>query len=201
MTPAQSPVSKHRLEALSDGIYAIALTLLVLELKLPALPHPVTDSLLVQALRAIVPKALTWLLSFWIIALFWLAQQRLLRLASLLSPRLSFIELLHLSLISLFPFSTALLGEYARHKPAAVIYAAHLLLIALVSWWRMAYFVGHTELHGPDMSPTVVRSMKARAWLLTGCSLATLCLAFVVPGLNTLAMLPTVLMHRVGAYE
>ncbi len=201
MTPVQSPVSKHRLEALSEGIYAIALTLLVLERKLPALPHTVTDSLLVEALRALVPKALTWLLSFWIIALFWVAQQRLFRLASSLSPRLSSIELLHLSLISLFPFSTALLGEHARHKPAAAIYAAHLLLLALVSWWRIAYFVSRTELHSSAMSRTVVRSLKVRAWLLTGCSLATLCLAFVVPGLNTLAMLPTVLMLRVGADE
>ena len=201
MTPARSTVSKHRLEALSDGIYAIALTLLVLELKLPALPRAVTDALLAEALRALVPKALIWLLSFWIIALFWLAQQRLFHLASSLSPRLSFIELLHLSLISLFPFSTALVGEHARHTPAAAIYAAHLLLLALVSWWRIAYFGRHTELHGSDVSPTVIRSLKVRAWLLAGCSLATLCLAFLVPGLNTLAMLPTVLLLRVGVEE
>jgi uncharacterized membrane protein len=196
MSEAHPLDSKHRLEALSDGIYAIALTLLVLELKIPALPHSTTESQLAEALLAVGPKALTWVLSFWIIGLFWLGQLRLLRLAKSLNTGLTFIELVHLSLITLFPFTTALLGEFLSHTVAAALYAGHLVLIAVVSWWRIAYFVTHSELHGPDVSPMVVTALRRRGLLLTGCAFATFGLAFVFPPWNTLAMLPTLLIFR-----
>ena len=75
---ASPPISKARLEALSDGIYAVVLTLLVLELKLPPLPEA-SGSALNAALLALLPKGLVWMLSFWVAALFWLAQGRVLR--------------------------------------------------------------------------------------------------------------------------
>ena len=71
-------ISKSRLEALTDGVYAVALTLLALDLKLGALPEPAVASL-GAALAALLPKALVWALSFWVGALFWLAQNRVLR--------------------------------------------------------------------------------------------------------------------------
>ena len=74
---ASPPISKARLEALSDGIYAVVLTLLVLELKLPPLPEA-SGSALNAALLALLPKGLVWMLSFWVAALFWLAQGRVL---------------------------------------------------------------------------------------------------------------------------
>ena len=76
--PTSLLMSKNRLEALSDGIYAVALTLLALDLKLAALPEASNASLGAE-LENLLPKALIWLLAFWVTALFWLAQSRTLR--------------------------------------------------------------------------------------------------------------------------
>ena len=64
MSTKSSLFDKHRIAGLQDGVYSIAMMLLVLELKLPSLPEPLTDSRLWAALLSLWPKILTWLLSF-----------------------------------------------------------------------------------------------------------------------------------------
>lgn len=188
------PQLKHRLEALTDGIYAIALTLLVLELKLPGLPHAASDAVLRQALVALLPRGLTWLLSFWVMAVFWLAQVRLYRLSAALDWPMVWIELAQLSLISLLPFSTALLGEHGGHVTAAAVYGGNLLAIAGFSWVRTSHLLRHPDLHAPDLSAPVARVLRARSWVLVGCAGTAFVLAFFIPGWNLLAMLPTALL-------
>ena len=107
MNEAQRPsgdIGKQRIEALSDGLYAIALTLLVLELKLPSLGEAATNADLLHALRELMPKALTWFLSFWVMAVLWLAQVRVYALVRSLSPMMVRLELTQLACVSLMPF-------------------------------------------------------------------------------------------------
>jgi uncharacterized membrane protein len=194
-SPAEPrPQLKHRLEALSDGIYAIALTLLVLELKLPPLPHGASEQVLRSALIGLLPKGLTWLLSFWVMAMFWLAQLRLYRLSSALDWPMVWLEMLQLAGISLLPFSTALLGEHGGHVTAAAVYGANLVLIAWVSWLRTSHFLRHPELHAGGLPGPVARNLRIRAWVLSSCATAAFLLAFVRPGWNMLAMVPTALL-------
>ena len=108
------------------------------------------------------------------------------------------LELLQLCLISLFPFSNALMGEFGGRVMPAAIYAAHLLALALVSWGRTVHFVRHPELHLPEMSAALAKVLRHRGVLVAACAFAALLLAFVVPALNMLAMLPTVLLARFG---
>ena len=193
-------ISKQRIEALSDGIYAIALTLLVLELRLPEAAHHTNDQALRGMLMELLPKGLTWLLSFWVMALFWLAQQRQYRLCLNLDSTLLKIELTQLSLISLFPFSNALMGMHGNLVTSAVIYSAHLLAIALLSWLRIARVMRHGELHSPDMSPALAEGLRLRAMTFSGSALAALLLAFVIPGWNMLAMLATLVVPRLARH-
>ena len=76
MNPHHPAIDKHRLAGLQDGVYSIAMTLLVLELKLPPIAEPLTNALLWSALLSIWPKLLTWLLSFWVLAVFWIGDAR-----------------------------------------------------------------------------------------------------------------------------
>jgi uncharacterized membrane protein len=186
-------VAKHRLEALSDGVYAIALTLLVLELKLPALPHDVSEAALRAALVDLLPKVLAWILSFCVIALIWVAQQRLYRLAERLDRRMGRIELLMLALISLLPFSTALVGEYGSHVTASAVYAGHLVAIALVGLLRVQHFLAHPEMQAPNIDAQSVHGMRLRSRIFLACTGGTLVLALFLPGYNMLAMLPAAL--------
>lgn len=188
-----SVVAKHRLEALSDGVYAIALTLLVLELKLPPLPHEATDAALRAALVELLPKVLAWLLSFGVIALIWMAQQRLYRVSEQLDRALVRIELVMLALVSLLPFTTALVGEYGGRVTSSGLYAAHLVAIALAGVLRVQHFLRHRELHVGGLDAATTRGMRTRSWVFLVCTVATLVLAAFLPGWNMLAMIPAAL--------
>ena len=187
---ASSVVGKPRLEALSDGLYAIALTLLVLELKLPALPAGASDTAIRNALVALLPKGLVWMLSFWVIVLFWVAQQRLYRYVAVLDATLVRIELLGLAIVSLLPFSTALMGQYDDRVTPSAIYAGHLGALALVAWLRTTHFLRHPSLQVLEISTGAIHGMRLRAVLFAACASAAFVLAFVTPSWNMLAMLP-----------
>ncbi|HOL37797.1 MAG TPA: TMEM175 family protein, partial [Rubrivivax sp.] len=110
--PLEIHLPRSRLDALADGVYAIAVTLLVLELRLPPLGAGVSQAALIQALQGIVPKVLVWLLSFWVAALLWASSVRISRLAGDDGKPTVVLELGQLALVSLLPFSSALMGEH-----------------------------------------------------------------------------------------
>ena len=181
-------VSKHRLEALADGIYAIALTLLVLDLKLPPIDRP-SPAAIGAALLDLVPKGLVWLLSFWIMAMFWLAQQRALRHFAVLDRPALRIELLQLALVSLLPFSSALVGEHGDIVACAFLYSAHLFLLALTSLLRLVRLRRNATLQAADFDARAARAQSLRAAAIAGCALLSAAGAFVAPPRNMLVML------------
>lgn len=187
-------ISKARLEALCDGVYAVALTLLALDLKLPVLEDS-TGPAVNAALAALLVKALVWALSFWVAALFWLAQNRVLRHYARLDRRALSIELAQLALITLLPFTTALVGEHGDVATAALVYSAHLACLAALSMWRTARLLHRPELREPGTDDFTLRWQLRRAGVLLGCTLIAVALAPVVPGWNMLALL-SILLRR-----
>jgi uncharacterized membrane protein len=181
-------IGKQRIEALSDGLYAIALTLLVLELKLPSLGHGATNADLLHALRELMPKVLTWFLSFWVMAVLWLSQVRVYHLVHSLSRAMVRLELTQLACVSLMPFSTALIGEHGDLPAAAVIYAANMLAITLTGALRTRELLRH----GDPIPEPVARTLRMRSYALPACATAAVVLGFFYPGWNMLAMLPMV---------
>ncbi|MGV9267826.1 TMEM175 family protein [Kitasatospora sp. NPDC003701] len=117
-----------RLIALSDGIYAIAMTLLVLDVRVP-------DGLDQQGLRDALddlwPKLSAYVLSFYILAAFWLDQRQVLRGVRRVDGLVLRLTLAGLGLIALLPFPTSLLAEYHPQDEAVVLYAVVIILIVL----------------------------------------------------------------------
>ncbi|MDB5873757.1 MAG: hypothetical protein JWQ07_3199 [Ramlibacter sp.] len=201
MDERQSPpgsIGKQRIEALSDGIYAIALTLLVLELKLPSLGHAATNADLLDALRELLPKMLTWFLSFWVMAVLWLSQVRVYHLVHSLTNTMVRLELIQLACVSLMPFSTALIGEHGSLPAAAVIYAANMLAVTVVGALRTRELLHEQGVHVDASNPSALRTLRLRAYALPGCAAAAVALGFFFPGWNMLAMLPMVFIRGVG---
>ena len=196
MQPPQL-IDKHRLEALADGVYAIALTLLVLELKLPAL-GTASNEALVQALLALLPKALVWLLSFWVMTVFWLGQQRALRMYEVLDHRAMQVELVQLACISLLPFSTSLMGEHGDLAASAFIYALHLAALAFLSLLRVQRVARHLPLRSAAFDAWLVRQHVVRARITLACALLATALAYWLPGWNMLAMLLLLPLNRMA---
>ena len=195
-------INKPRLEALSDGVYAVALTLLVLDLKLPVKSYGGNDAALAEALYALLPNLLTWLLSFWVLAIYWLAQVRLYRLIKAVDVNVVRLAFAELALISLLPFSTSLIGEHGDLVPAAVIYSLNLVGFSTLSLVRTNYILKNPALHESQLAHELDRVLRAGVWLRLWCSLMALFLAFFFPGWNMLAMMPLIFFpHYVRRYR
>ena len=108
-----------RLTALSDGVFAFAMTLLVLDLRPPSLAAVPTEAGLLYALHLLWPNFGTYLMSFLTLGIFWIGQQTQLNSFERSDRNLSWIHIMFLLGVATLPFSTALLAKYNRklHKP------------------------------------------------------------------------------------
>jgi uncharacterized membrane protein len=121
--------SVERLAALSDGIFAVAMTLLVLDLRVPAAEAVHSERDLWRALVALSPRLLMYMMSFLTLGIFWIGQQTQLNHLARSDRRLSWIHILFLFAVSITPFSTMLLAEFVAYRLALVAYWLNLLLL------------------------------------------------------------------------
>lgn len=124
-------VSRGRLEALSDGVFAIVVTLLVLEIKVPHIAAHDSVSELAGALLEFAPKFVSWVISFVTVCVIWLNHHRLFRLMSQIDNGLFWWNANLLLWTSLIPFPTALMGDYPHNKLAVSLYGLVMFLMAL----------------------------------------------------------------------
>ncbi|HEY7755858.1 MAG TPA: TMEM175 family protein [Actinomycetota bacterium] len=126
-----------RVSALSDGVFAIAITLLVLEIHVPDLTGGTT---LDAAMREVRPSFVAFLISFVVIAIAWVAHRELFALIRRTDLNLVWLNILYLLPVSILPFGAALIARYGRESAALSIYGFLLLLIAMsrVTVWLYA---------------------------------------------------------------
>ena len=125
-------LSKGRVEALTDGIFAIAMTLLVLELKVPDLPKSVPAHELLQRLGEEAPVFLGFFFSFLYCGLLWFFHHLAMHFFRHMQTALVWLNLLFLMTISLLPFSCALVGRFHFKLAVLEIYFGNLFLAALL---------------------------------------------------------------------
>ena len=122
--------SIERLTALSDGLFAVAMTLLVLDLRVPVLAAgPGSEHGLWQALLKLGPSFEAYLLSFTMLGTFWLAQHTLLGILGRCDRTLTWINVGFLFVVSLLPFSAALLAHYNHLRLAVGVYWLNIALL------------------------------------------------------------------------
>jgi uncharacterized membrane protein len=143
-------MTKTRLEACSDGVFAIVITLLVLDIKLPegnsaGLSHALLESL---------PRIAAYVMSFAIIGLYWISHHRSFEMIAKVDGTILWLNLLLLLLVSFIPFPTALLGRYPYEALPIVIYGLTLIACNAVGLGMMAYLLRRPHLmahgHGRD---------------------------------------------------
>lgn len=166
--------SKARLDTLSDGIFSVAMTLLILDVRLPENFQPQDAGELLNGLADLWPKFLPYALSFGVLGLRWLANVELRTRAEFVSREYANWWLLYLMLITCVPFSTIVIGRFAHLAPATWLYAGHTLLIALVGM-RLVRIT-------PGLEPgDHLRHRQMSVVLLIVSSLLAIALSFVVP--------------------
>jgi uncharacterized membrane protein len=164
--------SKARLDTLSDGIFGVAMTLLILDVRLPDDFHPKDGAELVQGLIGLWPKFLPYVLSFGVLGLRWLSNVEVRTRAEYVNREYVNWWLLYHFLITCVPFTTIVVGRFAHFAPAIWLYAGHTLLIAVVGL-RLTFITPHLE-QGDHL-----RHRQMSALLLIVSSLLAIGLSFV----------------------
>lgn len=153
--------SVDRLAALSDGIFAVAMTLLVLDLRVPAGDAVHSEHDLRRILVALSPRLLIFLMSIMTNGIFWVGQQTQFNYFSRSDRNLAWIHIAFLCAVSLTPFSTSLLAGFIHYRTALLIYWVNILLLGLLLYWSWSY-AARTKLLKEDLSPEVHRAVVRR---------------------------------------
>jgi uncharacterized membrane protein len=184
-----SILSKHRIEALTDGIFAVAMTLLVIELKLPAHDSIKTQIDLINAVGHLLPKFIAWLISFFVLALFWIGHHKLFHFVRHIDGKLLALCILQLGFVSLMPFSSALAGEFAGTWFSQVFYSINMMFLAISAMLITRYIYRHPELCMPAMPKGTYLASRFRLAGLIVISLAAIIISKYLPGIGNSAFM------------
>ena len=176
-----------RLLALTDGVVAIALTLLVLQLQVPAdkilKVHPDSARDLWDALSIDVAELTSYLVSFFIIAQFWLVHHRVLRSMRGHSEGLAWRNFGFLLTLTLMPFTSDLIGRYGSNPVAITLFGINLVALSLSTQWIYLYAAGHNLMIEGTRSLHDERASRVRVALVIGIVATSVVLAWTDPNL------------------
>ena len=154
---------KNRLETLVDGVFAIAMTILVLELRAPQTLGP---GGLAQGLVDLGSRFATFLISFIVLGVYWFAHHQVFHFVLRVNRTLVWLNILFLMGIAFVPFAASVMGAYTNDAIALSLYGGVLGLLAALGyliWW---YISGDRGLIEPGLDPALVH--KVRVWLAIG---------------------------------
>ena len=178
MKQQESGLSFERVVFFSDAVFAIVITLLVLEIKPPHLVE-LSNTSLNRALFHLLPKIVGFVVSFAIVGMMWIEHHRIFRYINDYDAGLLWRNLLMLLCVSFVPFPTALFSEYYWSQTAFVLYTASFGLVGISKLWIWAYATGKKDLVGPDIDRILVKRISRRSLAVPlACGLA-IALSFI----------------------
>lgn len=186
----------ERLLTLTDGVVAIALTLLVFQLKIPHLTHPTHAGELADQLGKSSGQLISYGISFAVIAQFWLSHHKAFRHVAGHKEGLAWWNFAFLLTITLMPFTSNLLGEYGSNPLAVDIFAANLLLASLTSQATLFYAHRKGLLQATDDIGTEMRSRSALLVLVMAASIG---IAWLSPSAGEYCWLLMIVVPRAAA--
>ena len=154
-------VNLERLTFLFDGVYAITITLLVLELRLPDEGAPQ----LLDGLLGMLPRLFIYFIAFYSLANHWVVHQRMFRHITAADSVVLWLTLLELLFITLIPVTTALVGRFPGEKLAVACFSANSFLHALTNWIFWVYVVKKQEQFAAHSDPHLL-AITAQVWLV-----------------------------------
>ncbi|MFC2169533.1 TMEM175 family protein [Acidobacteriota bacterium] len=179
-------ISPERLMTLADGVFAIVMTLLVLELSVPAVKGLSANSDLIHNLTEMWPEFLIYGLSFMILGVFWVINHSIFQVVRRYDTTLVWLNIAFLMFVSLIPFSTSLAGKNGFITVTAVIYGINMLLLFNLGWAIFAFTTGKRQLVDEGMDPILVRGGKLMGLVYALIMLPAIGVAFVSPKLSFL---------------
>lgn len=152
-----------RLDQLSDGIFAIVMTILVFEMQIPQIWGPVDNATLWIEVKNLLPIFLSYVLSFALLFTYWRAHHFFVSIyAKNVDSMLTNINALFFMLISLVPFSASILGRYNKNELSVIIFGVHIILTGLSLYWMRRYVLYSEHIKNPEISKHEIRGSTIR---------------------------------------
>jgi uncharacterized membrane protein len=155
----------ERINALNDGVFAIVITLLVLEIKVPDIPPDLVATELPHALQEVAPKVLSHIISFLVLGIYWVGQHNMFMHIKRHNRVLLWLDILFLLCMASMPFPTGLVVQYGQEQISVVIYAGTLIMTGLALdaiWWYASH---NHRLVDESMDPKLIAFVHRRVLL------------------------------------
>lgn len=178
-----------RLEALSDSIFAFAMTLLVLSFNIPSAGQMSTPAGVVDYIGHFWQEFLFYVLSFIILASYWMTHHRQFHLIRKVDVIMTWLNISLLLLVAMLPFSTNMIGEFSGHLFVALLFNLNIFFISLAFRLMMAYAVSHSEIMAEDCDLAAIRASHNRNWIFPAVALLAVIVSFYDPRSSTLVYL------------
>lgn len=156
----------ERLILFSDAVFAIAITLLVIEIKIPEIHEkPVTDNAVLHKLAELIPKFVGFLVSFLLIGQYWIVHHRMFSFVINFTDRLIWLNILFLFAIALMPFSTGFYSEYVLRGVVTpvIFYTANIGLLGLANFLMWRYLSNQKNNLTENLTPALAKYFSLRA--------------------------------------
>ncbi len=183
-------MEKSRLEAFSDGVFAIVITLLILDIRFPEVPY----SQFATALVSVLPRILAYVMSFIIIGLYWVVHHNSMHAMKKTDRGFLWLNILLLLCVSFIPFPTSLLGRYPYQAWPIIIYGITLITCNAVGYIMLLYVNFHPHLAIPDFSRKYIRSHTPVYIVVNSAYLGAILLAHSLPLLSYLIYITVVVI-------
>ena len=167
-----------RLCAVSDGVYAFALTLLVLDLKVPEVAG-ITNPQLTTDLLQQIPNFIAYAIGFSVVAFFWMNHHRIFQSVTSCDARTLILNFAHLLFISLTPYSASLIGHYEGDRIATIVFSSNLGLASLSMIVLAQYVLARKEWRTNETGGTWVKVPWWTAYTGPGIALVSILVSFV----------------------
>ncbi len=188
-------MEKSRILALVDGIFAVAMTLLVLDLKLPEGITLNSDSDVWRQLLGVGGRFWTYVLSFIVLGMYWVGHHALFHTVHRVNRTLLWLNLLFLLFVTLVPFSTNLVSGHSSLQIPVVVYGLNLLAASAISLLQLGYLAKHPNLSHDQPRGAWFANLTRRAAIPIVTALASIALSFYKPNLAMNAYILLVLFH------
>jgi len=192
-------ISKSRIETLTDGVFAIVMTILVLEITVPQISHSETAIELPKQLLELWPVIQSYGTSFIILGFFWIAHDYQFHYVKRANRTFLWITIFYLMFIAFVPFSTSIIGEYGDQQISVIIYAVNISIIGFWEYIRWKYATKDHQLVDSDLNPTFITKMSRRFLLGPTIYLIAVAISFVSTQLSLVMFIATPLYFLVSA--
>jgi uncharacterized membrane protein len=170
---------KNRLEALTDGIVAVAMTILVLDLKFDGTEVITSDGHMVAHLLDIERTFTVYLISFVVLGMYWVAHHVQFHYVRRVDRRLLWINLAYMLLVTVVPFTTSVMIDYEDLKVPIILYGCNLMLLSCALLANLQYIARNPRLADGGLTPAIIRGIRRRLLLFTVIPIASIAVAFV----------------------